>query len=53
MGTNMCGWCIDGDHAQCRVAIAYYTQVFACSCPCDKAHASPVGPVPDLSAASP
>ena len=31
-GSAICGWCITGDHDNCRVSVEYYGRTWVCPC---------------------
>jgi hypothetical protein len=32
--TTKCGWCITGDHTDCKPSVTYYDKTWECSCDC-------------------
>ena len=44
-GTTTCGWCMTGDHENCKPEIKYFEKVWHCSCEkCDKRENDNVSP---------
>jgi hypothetical protein len=31
-GTTICGWCMTGNHEQCRPSLTYYEKTWYCTC---------------------
>lgn len=31
-GSVKCGWCITGDHEECKTQITYFDKIWLCSC---------------------
>lgn len=44
-GTTTCGWCMTGDHENCKPEIKYFEKVWHCSCEkCHKKESDDVSP---------